>query len=515
MQNKTLQMKKALRTALLILLLSAAGIANIFSQNQISSFSMYDQKRYELAEKTIEKTLGLMTIPEVQSFMRMYSAAKSQITSKQEETKCLETFILGFANNNPKDYRAKQFAQSFAPIYNDYKKQLATIEKNKNSLMKQPSSWASSLGVEQWTIGAVEKEVKEKFKKWATKREFEKTENYQNRIYTNGQRVFDSICRVVCSNTWKSDTKIKLLEYDADNESYNVSISRKDKKMNTEVGIMGKLSVPLDEAEQTKQLINEGYAITYEEQGLVIYKGQLFPTSFRMKRFGGLDVIVKTNLTEGEKATVCYDNLKIGLPDIDENLGGYCYDHNDYLVKMRIEEDRIRQEKQRQMEEEQRRKDSIQQERIRQEEKILRTAEHQKRIDGLSLQILNDSKRFLKEKTSGFIAKELGISDNTMKYWSVKTSMAKGVIKEKEESGDKVVVYTLKNNSKLPPIKFTDTSIIRSAFQNYVGTIQVSDDEKAFLIDLQHKNKNRKYNALMLILRNEKGEMDMYYFLDD
>ena len=78
MQNKTLQMKKALRTALLILLLSAAGIANIFSQNQISSFSMYDQKRYELAEKTIEKTLGLMTIPEVQSLMRMYSAAKAR-----------------------------------------------------------------------------------------------------------------------------------------------------------------------------------------------------------------------------------------------------------------------------------------------------------------------------------------------------------------------------------------------------------------------------------------------------
>lgn len=502
------------KTKMIAMALLAMLSVTVSAQNQTQEFSLYDQKRYELAAQTVEKTLKLMTVQEVQSFTRMYSMAMSKISSKQEETKCLETFINGFANNTPKDYRAKQFAQAFAPIYSDYKKQLASLEKNKNSLMKQPSSWASSLGVEQWTIGTVEKEVANKFKKWAAKGEFEKSENYRNRISAKGQHVFDSICKTVCSSTWKNDTKIRLLEYDAYKEAFNVSISRKDKKMNTEAGIIGNLPVPFDEAENTKYLINEGYAITYEEQGLLIYNGQLFPTSFRMKRFGGLDVIVNTNLTEGEKVKVCYDDLKIGLTDVDEILGGYCYDHNDYLVKMRIEDERIRQEKQRQLEEEQRRKDSIQQERIRQEEEIQRKAEHQKRIDGMSKQVLNYSKRFLKEKTSGFIAKELGISDNTMKYWSVKTSMAKGVIKEKEESENKVVVYTLKNNTKLPPIKFTDTSIIRSAFQNYVGTIQVSDDEKSFLIDLQHNN-NKKYNVLMLILKNGNDEMDMYYFLDE
>lgn len=75
--------------------------------------------------------------------------------------------------------------------------------------------------------------IKTDFEKWLEKSEFEKKENYQNRIVKNGSQAFDSICKKQINEYIKqktgfynSSTRVKseINEYDPENESFKIKV---------------------------------------------------------------------------------------------------------------------------------------------------------------------------------------------------------------------------------------------------------------------------------------------------
>jgi hypothetical protein len=81
--------------------------------------------------------------------------------------------------------------------------------------------------------------IKEDFNQWLQKGEFEKTEDYQNRISNNSSKPFDSICYKKLTNAFKTKSNFSshLLKYNADTEKFGIAFTFNDVVFNDSFNI--------------------------------------------------------------------------------------------------------------------------------------------------------------------------------------------------------------------------------------------------------------------------------------
>lgn len=125
--------------------------------------------------------------------------------------------------------------------------------------------------------------IKNQFDKWLSKGEFEKTENYLERL-KNKEFIFDSICHDII--VYEIHTKsgniiadIKLGTYDADSEKFPIQISIKDNVF------LDTLNIKLNEAESFKEKASYHHNINFpkDEANWCIIENQLFPLKLKLE----------------------------------------------------------------------------------------------------------------------------------------------------------------------------------------------------------------------------------------
>ena len=449
------------------------------------TFSMYDQRRYEIASEAMEKMLGSMDINEVRQFYMMYNSYREQFTTKQQETEYIEQWLTRCGNIVPTTLREKSLAQKWTPIYQKWQQQLKNLENNKKALMNTPSEWLSRLNVNKWTMNTARENVKARFVEWAKKGEYEKTEAYRFRLANSGARTFDSICRIVIKGM--CNDKIQLLDYNADKETFSVRLVRKDNELNFEVSsAMGEVKVPIEDA---KDIRNWGSPQMMEIRELTIYNNQMFPRKFKMGSSGTEIGEVVMNFPVTNSVQICYNDLGLDLPEVNNVLSGYCYDHNHYLRLVIQEEQRQELERQRAIEAEKRRQDSITN--VRRMEEEMR-----KKEDSLIEHyetLIDDAIKYSNKVVKKRLVHNYDVGRDEYHY-TVDKKVAVGVISKCEIQQDSSMVFILKKKQTMPPVKF----IWRAK------DCLVSEDGTTFWI-------NYESMCNVLLVKNNNG-YDMYYF---
>lgn len=109
-------------------------------------------------------------------------------------------------------------------------------------------------------------DIKEEFETWASKGEFEKTSDYENRINNKGNQEFEKICfnkiynKIgVYESTYSSERsnydypiKIDIGEYDADNEQFNATLTAYRNYSDKDIA-KTTIKVPMSEAKSFKE----------------------------------------------------------------------------------------------------------------------------------------------------------------------------------------------------------------------------------------------------------------------
>lgn len=122
---------------------------------------------------------------------------------------------------------------------------------------------------------SLKSKIKNQFSKWLDKDEFEKTEDYQNRIKSFGEKIFDSISiKVVTSSLDRLEDKEilnpTLSKYDADNETFTISFSIKDYQW-TDI-----IKIPIKDAAAFKENFGE-YKVSTNENSWCFVDNYLYP----------------------------------------------------------------------------------------------------------------------------------------------------------------------------------------------------------------------------------------------
>lgn len=123
----------------------------------------------------------------------------------------------------------------------------------------------------------IKNEIKNKFSKWLEKGEFEKTEDYQNRIKNSAQETFENITlKVITSSIKRRDNRYSfnpdLSKYDADNESFTISLNINGNSLSDVV------KVPIKEAASFKENFNQ-YKVSTKEKNWCFVDNYLYPST--------------------------------------------------------------------------------------------------------------------------------------------------------------------------------------------------------------------------------------------
>ncbi|HEY5369187.1 MAG TPA: hypothetical protein VIJ75_09360 [Hanamia sp.] len=116
--------------------------------------------------------------------------------------------------------------------------------------------------------------IKKDFNQWLQKGEFEKTEDYQNRISNNSSKVFDSICLKNLANAVfkvKSDFSSNLLKYNPDTEKFGIEFTFNGMAYNDSI------SIPIDIAPKFKDDI-QNFQIYVDDKDWKFIDNYLTPT---------------------------------------------------------------------------------------------------------------------------------------------------------------------------------------------------------------------------------------------
>lgn len=116
--------------------------------------------------------------------------------------------------------------------------------------------------------------IKEDFKQWLQKGEFEKTEDYQSRISNNSSKVFDSICfknLAYVAFKVKSGFSSNLLKYNPDTEKFGIEFTFNDLAYNDSI------SIPINIAPKFKDDI-QNFQIYVDDKDWKFIDNYLTPT---------------------------------------------------------------------------------------------------------------------------------------------------------------------------------------------------------------------------------------------
>lgn len=119
----------------------------------------------------------------------------------------------------------------------------------------------------------IKDEIQNDYKQWLEKGEFEKSDDYQNRVSNTSSQAFDSICYKILVHNFKNKSGFSsnLLKYNADTEKFGIEF------LFNELKFTDSLNVPLKDASKFKEE-TENFGIYVDDKDWSFIDSYLTPT---------------------------------------------------------------------------------------------------------------------------------------------------------------------------------------------------------------------------------------------
>ncbi len=177
----------------------------------------------------------------------------------------------------------------------------------------------------------IKNEIQNDYKQWLEKGEFEKTEDYQNRITNTSSQAFDSICYKILVHNFKdkSGFSSNLLKYDADTEKFGIEFLFNDLKFTDSINI------PLKDASKFKDEI-EDFGIYIDDENWGFIENNLSPkkiTFYNRDTKQGATFYFKRK--ELKEISISTSELSLNKPTMDLNFNFNKYFYNTVIYKIK------------------------------------------------------------------------------------------------------------------------------------------------------------------------------------
>jgi hypothetical protein len=217
---------------------------------------------------------GLVVMERFNTALKKAEGLKTEVDFRRErEKKDLEEKERQIAIERVKE---KERLEEEEKLENQKKEDEAERQRQREDDIREETSRKQEK-YEKSDFVAIKKNIKDKFGNWLEKGEFEKTEDYQNRIKTLGEKTFDSISIKSVASSFGRLKKKEVLnptlsKYDADKESFTISFSIDDYNW-TDV-----IKVPIKDAVSFKENFYK-FKLTIEDTSWCFVDNYLYPST--------------------------------------------------------------------------------------------------------------------------------------------------------------------------------------------------------------------------------------------
>lgn len=208
-------------------------------------------------------------------------------------------------------------------------------------------------------------DIKEEFEKWASKGEFEKTSDYDNRINNDAKQKFTNICfnkiynKIgVYESTYSSERsnydypiKIDLGEYDADNEQFNATLTAYRNYSDKDIANTT-IKVPMNEAKSFKESFSlYSYRLLVNTNDWCFDNNNFLPKKITIQKVKGENTdksyVAITQLNTPQNIIIKSENLKI------EKLStSFNYNQEAPIILEKIKKKQLEEEEQKRIQKE-------------------------------------------------------------------------------------------------------------------------------------------------------------------
>lgn len=309
----------------------------------------YWQGRIKLADKAFASMTEVEPQLAISTFIAFALYEKENGGMDELQELLFKEEILAAAGIGAYYDRASSFTQyarnqELKNIFKSYVEKLNALDKTKTA---SDTEWEKMMKLRQrkGTISQVVAQVKKEFEKWATKGDYEKTVQYEQRLNTEGIAVFDSLCAAKSIEVWnKSDYgKLSKSKYDADKEAYTYTLTYGD----TILGMhqtSNERAVPLDTVSKysdNDRVYDKDYIIEMQvHNGFVLPKAYEF--NMRYAYGGQLDhSFMSLSIPDAQELKICFSDIQFEYKNINNNLKQHCFSYPAYRKAKEEKEKRL------------------------------------------------------------------------------------------------------------------------------------------------------------------------------
>ena len=307
----------------LLLIVSVLFSPRLSAQN--GEMTLYEKQRADLCKNTIEKIMNSMSVADRLTFASLLKNAMEQ--PEVDDYKALaigENIIftlcgMGEVYQTEANLLAGSFEMSeayigqslreFKEIGQWYKQEREKIDatKTEEDIRREKAREEKTLAASNNMLVFAKEKIRTQFLKWATRGEYEKTIDYNNRISEQGASFFDSLCFAVIRTTIREKICYKQVgRYDADNEGVNVRFYYRSN--NDEHSSVDTFWSMTPNGHENHYRYFENYDGTYPI-GLFLKNGDLYPATYH----SGCPDIMDVKLGPPDSITVSIKEITEGV----------------------------------------------------------------------------------------------------------------------------------------------------------------------------------------------------------
>lgn len=175
----------------------------------------------------------------------------------------------------------------------------------------------------------IKNEIQNDYKQWSEKGEFEKSDDFQNRMTSASSQAFDSICYKILVQNFKDKSGFSsyLLKYNADTEKFGIEFLFNDLKFTDSINI------PLKDASKVKDEF-EDFGIYVDDENWGFIDNNLFPkkiTFYNRDTKQGATFYFKRK--ELKEISISTSELSLNKPNMNLNFDFNKYFYNTVIYK--------------------------------------------------------------------------------------------------------------------------------------------------------------------------------------